>query len=61
MFDPRDEGPFEAWTTLEPKMIPLLSYIGRYFLPWSDANARALALASVENVFTMQLEGHIYE
>ncbi len=59
MIDPRDDGPFEAWTTLEPTMMPLLKYIGRYFLPWSDANARALA--SGENMFAVQLEGRIYE
>lgn len=43
MVDPRDGGPFEALPTLAPTLDPLLAYIGRYFLPWSQANAEALA------------------
>jgi glutathione S-transferase len=35
MLWPRDEGPFEAWTTLEPTMMPILTQVGRLFMPWT--------------------------
>jgi hypothetical protein len=41
---PRAEGGFEPWSKLEPTLLPFLAaQIGALFLPWSDANARALA------------------
>lgn len=44
MAEPRAEGGFEPWEALAPTLEPLLSrQVGRLFLPWSDANARALA------------------
>lgn len=58
MVDPRDDGPFEEWATLDATMKPLLRYIGLYFLPWSDANARALA--SGDGEFSVQLAGQAY-
>ena len=53
MYDPHDDGAYEEWNTLEQTMMPLLAYIGRYFLPWSDANARAIAAGEKE--FTVRL------
>ncbi len=44
MLAPRAEGGFEPWSALEATLMPLLrEQVGRRFLPWSDANARALA------------------
>ena len=44
MQDPENEGPFEAWDALAPTLEPLLAEeVGARFLPWSDANARAIA------------------
>jgi hypothetical protein len=44
MLEPRALGPFEAWPALEPTLAPFLrEQVGGLFLPWSDANARALA------------------
>jgi len=44
MLDPKAHGAFEAWASLEPTLAPILSQqIGGLFLPWSDANARAIA------------------
>ncbi len=44
MQDPANEGPFESWDTLAPTLEPLLAEeVGARFLPWSDANARAIA------------------
>ncbi|CAN7210493.1 glutathione S-transferase family protein [Phenylobacterium sp. LjRoot164] len=58
MVDPRDGGPFEALPTLAPTLDPLLAYIGRYFLPWSQANAEALARGAAE--FSVELAGRLY-
>lgn len=49
MLDPAAEGPFEAWETLEPTLMPILTdHVGGLFLPWSDANAKALAAGQEE-------------
>lgn len=58
MMEPRDDGPFETWESLAPTLKPLLAYVGRYFLPWTDANARALAAGEAE--FTVDLPGGPY-
>ncbi len=43
MREPRAEGDFQPWSALEPTLLPLLAQqVGALFLPWSDANARAL-------------------
>jgi glutathione S-transferase len=56
MLAPRAEGPFEAWAALEPTLRPLLAdEVGALFLPWSDANARAVASGQKE--FTVTLGG----
>ena len=44
MLEPKAEGAFEEWSALEPTLLPFLrDQVGTLFLPWSDANARALA------------------
>lgn len=58
MMEPRDDGPFETWESLAPTLKPLLAYIGRYFLPWTAANARALEAGEAE--FTVDLPGGAY-
>jgi glutathione S-transferase len=58
MLEPRDDGPFEAWDALAPTLAPLLVYVGRYFLPWTKANARALAAGEAE--FSVDLPGGAY-
>jgi glutathione S-transferase len=58
MLEPRVDGPFEAWESLKPTMAPLLAYVGRYFLPWSTANAGALMAGDPE--FTIELAGAPY-
>lgn len=58
MLEPRIDGGFETWASLQPTLEPVLAYVGRYFLPWSDANARALA--SGEPAFSVDLPGGAY-
>jgi hypothetical protein len=43
MHEPAPLGPFEAWAELSRTLEPLLSdQLGGLFLPWSQANARAI-------------------
>ncbi|HXQ11034.1 MAG TPA: glutathione S-transferase family protein [Caulobacteraceae bacterium] len=58
MLEPRNDGDFETWASLSATLEPLLSYIGRYFLPWTRANARALAAGEAE--FSVALPGGAY-
>ncbi|MBX3485610.1 glutathione S-transferase family protein [Phenylobacterium sp.] len=58
MLEPRDDGPFESWESLAPTLKPVLAYIGRYFLPWTAANAKALAEGAAE--FSVDLAGKAY-
>jgi len=56
MLDPVAAGEFETWSALAPTLTPLFrDEIGATFLPWSVANARALA--ANEKTFTTTLEG----
>jgi len=49
MLDPKAAGDFESWDALSPTLLPLLErQIGALFLPWSDANAKALAAGQEE-------------
>jgi len=60
MLEPKAEGPFEARESLLPTLLPLLErQVGRLFLPWSDANARAIAEG--REVFSVDLEGRAFE
>jgi glutathione S-transferase len=58
MLEPRVDGAFETWDMLAPTLAPTLAYVGRYFLPWSAANARALEAGEAE--FTVDLPGGAY-
>jgi len=58
MNEPREDGPFESWQSLSPTLKPLLDYVGRYFLPWSVANAKALQAG--EQSFSVELAGKAY-
>jgi glutathione S-transferase len=59
MLDPRSEGDFEPWEALAPTLEPLLAReVANVFLPWSDANARALAAGEEE--FGVELEGRAF-
>ncbi len=58
MTDPRNDGPFEDWESLRLTLGPLLADTGAYFLPWSAANAKALA--AEEEFFTINLNGDDY-
>jgi glutathione S-transferase len=54
MVSPQDEGPFENWSSLSLGLIPLLTEeVGRLFLPWSAANAAAIAKG--DKTFTVML------
>ncbi len=56
MLDPKNEGGFESWEALETTLLPLLrDEVAGVFLPWSDANARALERG--ESEFSVEIEG----
>lgn len=56
MLEPKAEGDFEAWPSLEPTLLPLLrEEVAGVFLPWSHANARSLEAG--EESFSIQLGG----
>lgn len=56
MLDPSATGEWETWDALAPTLEPLLAEeVAGCFLPWSDANARALA--SGETTFTVTIDG----
>jgi len=56
MLGPRVDGVFEPWEALAPTLMPLLhDEIAATFLPWSTANATALAAG--EKTFTVDLGG----
>ncbi|MEM9398296.1 MAG: glutathione S-transferase family protein [Pseudomonadota bacterium] len=54
MLFPRVEGDFESWESLQGTLAPLLkAQVGERFLPWSDANRKALLAGDPE--FTVAL------
>jgi len=56
MLWPRAEGAFEPWSSLAPTLTPLLDrQVGRLFMPWTVANAAAIAGGSDD--FTVELAG----
>ena len=56
MLEPAAEGEFEAWDALAPTLEPLLrEEVSGFFLPWSTANANALAAG--EKTFRVTLQG----
>lgn len=57
MLWPRAEGAFESWAALAPTLAPILrNQVGGLFLPWTLANAAAVA-SGVEE-FTVALGAH---
>ena len=59
MLWPRAEGGFEAWSSLEPTLMPLLQgQVGRLFMPWTVANADAIAANREE--FSIDLGGRMW-
>ncbi len=56
---PRAEGDFEPWSNLAPTLMPLLErQVGRLFMPWTVANAAAIANAREE--FSVELDGRTW-
>ena len=56
MLWPRAEGAFEPWSSLEPTLLPFLQRsVGALFMPWTVANAAAIAAGSEE--FSVALDG----
>lgn len=56
MLWPKVESKFEAWSTLEPTLMPILTkQVGGQFMPWTCANEKALVEAREE--FTVSLAG----
>jgi glutathione S-transferase len=59
MLAPKAEGPFESWETLMGTLTPLLEReVAAVFLPWSDANAKALGRGEAE--FSVELDGRAF-
>ena len=60
MLEPKAEGDFEDWASLEATLLPFLrEQVGALFLPWSEANAQALAAG--QDHFELELDGHRWE
>lgn len=56
MIAPQADGAFEAWPALAPTLMPLLKEeVGTLFLPWSVANAAAIAAG--DKTFNLSLGG----
>jgi glutathione S-transferase len=56
MLWPSAEGAFETWSSLEATLLPFLEQqVGRLFLPWTLANAAAIAAGRDE--FRVELDG----
>jgi glutathione S-transferase len=54
MLWPRAEGAFETWSTLAPTLMPVLTrQVGAQFMPWTCANAKALAEGKEEFSVTL--------
>ena len=59
MLWPRAEGAFEAWSTLAPTLMPILTeQVGGQFMPWTLANEKALAEAQDE--FSVELGDQVW-
>jgi hypothetical protein len=54
MLWPAADGAFEAWSTLEPTLNPILGgHVGKLFMPWTRANEKALAQGREEFSVTL--------
>jgi len=59
MLEPKADGAFEPWAELAPSLEPFLrEQVGARFLPWSEANAAAIAAG--EDRFSVELAGETY-
>ncbi|MGQ0584553.1 MAG: glutathione S-transferase family protein [Reyranella sp.] len=59
MVTPKAEGAFEAWPALAPTLMPLLKKeVAALFLPWSVANAAAIAAG--DKMFELSLGGTVW-
>jgi glutathione S-transferase len=59
MLNPRDEGKFEDWSSLEATLAPFLAdQVGALFCPWTVANAAAMSAGDEE--FSVQLAGKTF-
>ncbi len=60
MLDPKAVGELETWSALEPTLLPFLeAQVGALFLPWSDANAKAIEAGAEE--FSVELGGKTWD
>lgn len=59
MLDPCVEGDWADQDSLMPTLTPLLEHVGSHFLPWSQANAKALMAGDEE--FSVDLAGQAYK
>jgi glutathione S-transferase len=54
MLWPKAEGPFEAWSSLQPTLMPILAeQVGAQFMPWTCANEKALGEGQEEFSVTL--------
>ncbi len=59
MLNPRAEGEFESWKSIEPTLAPFLAkQVGALFCPWTVANAKAMAAG--EDEFSVELAGQTF-
>ncbi len=59
MLNPRAEGEFESWLSLESTLAPFLAdQVGALFCPWTVANAAAMAAGDEE--FSVELAGKTF-
>lgn len=59
MIAPKADGAFEAWPALAPTLMPLLKEeVAALFLPWSVANAAAIAAG--DKTFELSLGGTVW-
>ncbi|MBW2498709.1 MAG: glutathione S-transferase family protein [Deltaproteobacteria bacterium] len=59
MLWPRVEGEFESWASLETTLAPFIErQVGALFLPWTVANAAAMAAGEEE--FSVELDGRTF-
>ena len=60
MLEPKANGDFEAWSSLEPTLAPYLREMcGSLFLPWAEANAKAFA--AEDESYQVELQGRVWE